>query len=319
VKTEIGSDINYAAELLKTDQIVAIPTETVYGLAANGTNEEAIQKIFEAKGRPKSNPLILHFPDIAAILPYVKEFPEELRNLAEKFWPGPLTVLLKKSILVPDLITAGHGRVAVRVPAHKLTLELLNKLSFPLAAPSANLYGKISPTRSKHVLNQLKGMIPYILEGGACQKGLESTIVGIENEQLIIYRLGSISIEAIEQVLGYKPLVHLSQEEAPLTSGMVKHHYAPSTPIYFIDSMIEIDKSETSGYIFFQNDFIGVSNKTILSEKGKLDEAAQKLYEALYLMDSKGLKKIYIERFPETELGRTINDRLKRATAKFEK
>ncbi len=319
MKTEIGSDLTYAAELLQSGKTVAIPTETVYGLAANGTNEEAIQKIFEAKGRPKSNPLILHFPNIEAILPYVKEFPEELRNLAGKFWPGPLTVLLKKSILVPDLITAGHSRVAVRVPAHKFTLELLNKLSFPLAAPSANLYGKISPTTSKHVLNQLEGMIPYILEGGACQKGLESTIVGIENEQLVIYRLGSISIEAIEQVLGYKPLIHLSQEEAPLTSGMVKHHYAPSTPIYFIDLMLEIDKSESSGYIFFQNDFIGVTNKTILSEKGELDEAAQKLYDALYLMDSKELKQIYIERFPETELGRTINDRLKRATAKFEK
>jgi len=180
VLTLIGTEFKKAIELLKNGELVAIPTETVYGLAANGTNERAIIKIYEAKGRPKTNPLILHFPNSEAILPYVLDFPEELKKLADVFWPGPLTLLLKKSELVPDIITAGQDRVAVRVPAHSVTLELLNNLSFPLAAPSANSYGKISPTKTEHVFNQLNGKIPYILEGGQCNKGLESTIVGME-------------------------------------------------------------------------------------------------------------------------------------------
>lgn len=319
MKTEIGTDLKKAIELLQLGELVAIPTETVYGLAANGTNELAVQKIFEAKGRPKTNPLILHFPNSQAILPYVHHFPDAFQKLAKSFWPGPLTILLNKSELVPNLITAGHNRVAVRVPSHPLTLELLRNLPFPLAAPSANTYGKISPTKAEHVYNQLNGKIKYILDGGFCNKGLESTIVGVENEKLAIYRLGSISIEQIEEVIGYKPYIHLSSDEAPLTSGMVKHHYAPSTPLYFIDSLEEIDKSDSSGFIFFNLDFIGVANKIILSELGNLDEAAKNLYHAMHLMDSKEFKQIYIQRFPESNLGRTINDRLKRATAKFEK
>ena len=192
-------------------------------------------------------------------------------------------------------------------------------MPFPLAAPSANPYGKISPTKTEHVFNQLNGKIPYILEGGPCNKGLESTIVGMENEEIIIYRLGSISIEEIENVLGYQPTIHQSSEESPLTSGMVKHHYAPSTPLFFIESINDIDTSNYSGFIFFQNDFIDVENKLILSETGNLNEAAQRLYDSLHLMDSKELKQIYIERFPDTGLGITINDRLNRATAKFTK
>ena len=317
--TLIGTEFKKAIELLKNGELVAIPTETVYGLAANGTNERAIIKIYEAKGRPKTNPLILHFPNSEAILPYVLDFPEELKKLADVFWPGPLTLLLKKSELVPDIITAGQDRVAVRVPAHSVTLELLNNLSFPLAAPSANSYGKISPTKTEHVFNQLNGKIPYILEGGQCNKGLESTIVGMENGKLTIYRLGSISIEDLEKVLNIKLIVNNTSDDTPITSGMVKFHYAPSTPLYFMDSLEKINKTDSSGFIFFQNDFLEVSNKIVLSERGNLEEAAKNLYNALHLMDSKEFNQIYIERFPECKLGRTINDRLKRATAKFEK
>jgi L-threonylcarbamoyladenylate synthase len=318
VKTEIGKDLEYAVKLLESNEVVSIPTETVYGLAAKGTSESAVSKIFKIKGRPKSNPLILHFPDSEAMTPYVQDFPEELKKLTDIFWPGPLTILLKKSELVPDLITAGHDRVAVRVPAHQVILELLNKLSFPLAAPSANPYGKISPTKTEHVYNQLNGKIPYILEGGPCKKGLESTIIGMENEKLKIHRLGSISVEDIEHIIGYKPIIEITSDDVPLTSGMVKYHYAPNTPIYFLDSAEEVDQSESSGFIFFQSDLLGVLNKTILSKSGNLNEAAQKIYDVLHRMDSKGFERIYIERFPDSDLGRTINDRLKRATAKFE-
>jgi L-threonylcarbamoyladenylate synthase len=317
VNTIIGTDIVHAAQLIKSGEVVAIPTETVYGLAANGINEHAIEKIFEAKGRPLSNPLILHFPNNQSITPYIVDFPVQLKKLASKFWPGPLTLLLNKSNLVPNIITAGHDRVAVRVPSHKLTLELLNHLNFPLAAPSANLYGNISPTKSEHVFNQLNEKISYILEGGACNKGLESTIVGMQDEKIIVYRLGSISLEEIEEEIEQKALIQISSDESPLTSGMVKHHYAPSTPLYFINSDTTLYESDSSGFIFFQNDFLNVEHKFILSENGNLNEAAHKLYDALHLMDSKKFKRIFIEHFPENQLGRTINDRLKRATSKF--
>ncbi len=319
MKTKVGSDLDYAIKLLNDEEIVAIPTETVYGLAANGLKETAIRKIFEAKGRPLTNPLILHFPNTEAILPFILELPEELKKITDKFWPGSLTVLLEKSNLVPDIITAGHQRVAVRIPNHSITLDLLSRLNFPLAAPSANPYGKISPTKSEHVLKQLAGKIPYILEGGFCNKGLESTIVGMEGNQVAIYRLGCISIEQIQKIIGYEPKLQITSENSPLTSGMVKHHYAPSTPLLFLDSDFKINNAKKTGFIFFQKDFIGVENKIILSVNGNLEEAAQNLYDALHSMDSEKLDLIYIERFPETELGRTINDRLKRATAKFEK
>jgi L-threonylcarbamoyladenylate synthase len=317
--TNTGTDSKTAIALLKKGEVVAIPTETVYGLAANGLDENAIKKIFEAKKRPITNPLILHFPDLKSINPYVTDFPAELKNLAAIFWPGPLTILLEKSDLVPDIITAGQKRVAVRVPAHSKTLELLKMLEFPLAAPSANPYGMISPTKAEHVLKQLTGKIPYVLDGGECKNGLESTIIGIENNELVIYRLGSISIEQIEETIGKTVLIKTHAETIPVTSGMVKHHYAPSTPLFFIEEKLELEESDNDGFIFFKEDFICVTEKIILSPSGNLEEAAQKLYDALHLMDQKKFNRIFIEKFPEFGLGRSINDRLNRATAKFEK
>ncbi len=319
MKTKIGIDINLAYELLVRGEVVAIPTETVYGLASNGLNEDAIKKIFEAKNRPLTNPLILHFSDIESIEPYVIDIPEELKNLTNQFWPGPLTILLKKNKLVPEIITAGQDRVAVRIPSHSTTLELLKKLNFPLAAPSANPYGMISPTRVEHVFNQLSGKIPYILDGGECNNGLESTIVGMENNEVIIYRLGSISVEQIEEVIVKNVNLKTHSETLPVTSGMVKHHYAPSTPLFYIDEHLKNSESSNDGFIFFKEDFLGVNEKLILSPSGLLEEAAQKLYDALHLMDQKKFNRIFIEKFPEFGLGRSINDRLNRATAKFEK
>lgn len=317
METGLGNDLDLAITLLEKGEVVAIPTETVYGLAANGLNDSAIQKIFTAKNRPLTNPLILHFPDIDAILQYVDEFPAELQKLTSELWPGPLTILLKKSKLVPDIITAGQDRVAVRIPSHPITLELLKKLNFPLAAPSANPYGMISPTKPQHVLQQLSGRISYILDGGECKKGLESTIIGVENGEIILYRFGSISVETIENITNQKVIVKNHSENIPVTSGMVKHHYAPSTPLYFIDEhKINIDK-ENDGFIFFKEDFLGVNHKIILSESGDLEEAAQRLYDSLHLMDHKNYRKILIDKFPNIGLGRSINDRLQRATSKF--
>jgi L-threonylcarbamoyladenylate synthase len=318
VKTEIGQDIQRAISFLKQGETVAIPTETVYGLAADATNEDALLKIFEAKGRPTSNPLILHFPSIESIFPYVSEFPETLLKLASQFSPGPLTFILPKSSLVPSLITAGQDTVAVRVPEHAMTLELLRTIDFPIAAPSANRYGGISPTTAEHVQSQLDGRIPYILNGGACQTGLESTIIGLAHEKVIVYRLGGISIESLSESLGYEPEVKNEMHHGVITSGMVKYHYATETPLYFMDSN-QMEFQETDGVILFSPEKISALSieSFVLSKNGDMNEAAKNLYAALHEMDKRNCKRIFIEEFPNVGLGKTMNDRLKRATAKF--
>lgn len=319
MKTPTGTDVKRCVDLLQKGQVVALPTETVYGLAANGLDESAVKKIFEAKQRPLSNPLILHFLHAEAILPYVTDFPKELQHLAQQFWPGPLTLLLPKSILVPEVITAGNVKVAVRVPSHPLFREVLSQLDFPLAAPSANLYGTISPTEAAHVSEQMQQRIPYVLDGGSCNHGLESTIIGLEKDAIIVYRLGSIPIEAIVDATKLPVFVKNHSGAQPLTSGMVKYHYSPDTPFYFFD--IHVTPEKNAGFIFFNKTRAAfpIENQFILSETSNMEEAAQKLYAAMHAMDQKGFSQLFIERFPEAGLGKTINDRLNRATAKYEK
>ena len=318
METIITKDISFACEILKTGEVVAVPTETVYGLAANGLNLAAVKKIFEAKARPFNNPLILHFANEQQIEPYILDFPPILKQLTAVFWPGPLTVLLPKSNLVDDLITGGKAQVAIRIPSHPNFHALLQQVDFPLAAPSANLYGRVSPTNAEHVYNQLNGKIPLILDGGPCEKGIESTIIGMENEQVIVYRLGSISIEEIALHLGEVPQIKNEATENGIASGMVKYHYAPRTPLYFYDgSSTHLDQN--NGYIFFKEcpNNTKIENAIVLSETSDLQEAARKLYSALHEFDERGFHHIYIERFPEQGLGATLNDRLNRATEKF--
>lgn len=319
VKTDIGQDIACAISFLKQGETVAIPTETVYGLAADAMNEDAITKIFEAKGRPTSNPLILHFPSIEAIYPYVTEFPDTLLQLATQFCPGPLTFILPKSTLVPSLITAGQDTVAVRVPEHPMTLELLRSIDFPIAAPSANRYGGISPTTAQHVSSQLNERIPYILDGGACQTGLESTIIGLAEGKVIVYRLGGIPLEELTNCLGYIPEVKNEVHEGVRTSGMVKYHYATETPLHFLRKQDQEYKDSEGTILFSKKGAQTTSlNTYFLSEDGDLNEAAKNLYAALHDMDQRQFTQIFIEEFPNTGLGKTMNDRLKRATAKFD-
>ncbi len=317
MKTSVGQDIEHAIALLKNGEVVGIPTETVYGLAADSTNEDAVLKIFEAKGRPTSNPLILHFPSLEAIEPYVLHFPKELAALAEVFCPGPITFILPKSTLVPFLITAGQESVAVRIPDHPLTLSLLQQLDFPLAAPSANRYGGISPTKAEHVFHQLNERIPYILDGGACQTGLESTIVGMQDQKVIVYRLGGISIERLEQVLGYLAEVKNELHHGVRTSGMVKYHYATETPLYFMEHRSKETSSNEGRILFKRSNNVVSAHDFYLSDSGDIDEAAKNLYAALHEMDGRGFDRIFIEQFPNEGLGKTMNDRLRRATAKF--
>jgi L-threonylcarbamoyladenylate synthase len=229
--------------------------------------------------------------------------------------------LLAKSSLVPGIITAGLDRVGVRVPAQPLVKELLQSLNFPLAAPSANLYGMISPTQASHVYKQLQGRIPYILDGGACENGIESTIVGIENEQVIVYRLGGVSSEQLASVIGYVPQLKNHSESQPLTSGMVKHHYAPNTPFAYLKQDFVFEENKNDGFILLKDNRpeIPIGQKCILSDSGDLNEAAQNLYAAMHLMDQKNYSILFIERFEEIGIGISMNDRLNRATKKFEK
>jgi len=321
VKTKTGTNINEAISLLERGEIVAIPTETVYGLAGNGTDEKAIQKIYKAKKRPLSNPLILHFSNLENLSNYVKKLPEHAKILAEQFWPGPLTLLLDKSDAIPDLVNSGNRRVAVRIPKHEMTLKLLSKIDFPLAAPSANLYGRISPTKVEHVLNQLNQIIPYVLNGGDCNNGIESTIVGFDENSPMIYRLGAITVEQIESCLGQKVNIHnhIIQNSGPDASGMVKFHYAPRTPMYNIEQISTKEDTSNFGYIGFDtlNFLIPAENQFLLSEDGDLRIASKNLYHAMHHMDQKHFEKIFICDFPNEELGRSMNDRIKKAIAKF--
>ena len=321
IQTEIGTDLKKAKLLLDASEIISIPTETVYGLAANGKNPIAIAKIYAAKKRPLSNPLILHYKDASSAFQDVTTIPKEAEILAEKFWPGPLTMLLPKSKNIPDAVTSGKSRVAIRVPRHELCLSLLNALDYPIAAPSANLYGRISPTSSAHVHEQLNERIPYILDGGICEKGIESTIRGFENNHVLIYRLGSISIEAIEACIRKKVHINnkIEDKKAPQASGMVKHHYAPNTAMFSIVQKHKEKDLSNCGFIGFDTlhpDF-PVENQFLLSKNGNIDTAAKELYRSFHVMDANKFKSIYIEFMPESGIGSAINDRIKRAIQKY--
>lgn len=315
MNTEIGTDLNKALTLLQSGQTVGVPTETVYGLAADANNDDAVLDIFKAKGRPTSNPLILHFASVAQALPYIEGFPEVFQQLASVFCPGPLTFIVPKSSLVSTLITGGQDTVAIRFPKHPALQELLTELGRPLAAPSANLYGQLSPTTASHVHEQLSGRIPYILDGGACWEGLESTIIGLENARVLIYRHGGITTEALAEVLGYSPAAKVHEHSGVLTSGMVKHHYATQTPLFL--GYKPSDESQNALQITIGKNELITGPHLVLSQDAALTEAARNLYAALHEADAAQVQKIYVEPFPNHGLGLAMNDRLSRAAAKF--
>jgi L-threonylcarbamoyladenylate synthase len=316
MNTELGTDLLKALRLIQAGQAVAVPTETVYGLAADANNEEAVLSIFAAKGRPSSNPLILHFDELTTALPYTAVFPEIFQKLYQAFSPGPLTFIVPKSSLVSGLITGGQDTVAIRFPKHPVLQELLQQLGRPLAAPSANLYGQLSPTSALHVEAQLAGRIPYILDGGSCNEGLESTIIGLIDDQVVVYRYGSITPEALSDVLGYLPAAKVHAEGGVLTSGMVKHHYATQTPL-FLGFRPAAETPQTAVQITIGPNQTVTGPHLILSKNASLIEAARNLYAVLHHADSLGLAQIYVESFPNDGLGLAMNDRLARAAAKF--
>lgn len=318
----IGQDIKRAAELLKNGEVVAIPTETVYGLAANALDSEAVKRIFGTKERPMTNPLIIHLPSLAAAQKYIQELPPLAIKLAKVFCPGPLTMVLPKKAIVPDLVTANLPNVAIRIPNHSLTLELLETIDFPLAAPSANPFGYISPTTATHVDNQLGEKIPYILDGGLCQKGLESTIVSFQNDKVVVYRLGAIALEELAEVVGNDNLILDNLKlEKPLSPGMLPYHYSPHTSLYLTDNL-EKDilnyNPEKIGIITLSKiiSIVPRKHQIQLSETNNLKIAGHLLYNAMHELDALGLDAIFVEKMPDESIGKTMNDRLKRAAYK---
>ena len=313
----ITSDINLAIESLKKGNVIAIPTETVYGLAGNAFAESSVNKIFKIKNRPSFNPLIVHIPNPKYINKIAQNIPKIAQKLSKHFWPGPLTLVLEKQKHISDIVTAGKPTVAVRVPNHKLTLDLLSKLPFPLVAPSANPFGFTSPTSADHVIEYFADKIDLILDGGVSLKGIESTIIGFENDNAVLYRHGSIPIEEIEKITG-KVEIKNKNNLSPEAPGMLKRHYAPKTKIVFSNDFIKSIKS-------YPNKKIGILclkriekipksvHQEVLSSDGNLNEAAKNLYAALHKLDRLNLDLILTSNVPEYELGRSINDRLRRA------
>jgi L-threonylcarbamoyladenylate synthase len=290
----------------------------VYGLAGNALNLQAVTRIFETKNRPTFDPLIVHSCSIEKIRHFVREIPPAGLKLAQKFWPGPLTLLLPKTDVVPDLVTSGLDTVAVRVPAHPLTRQLLNQLEFPLAAPSANPFGYVSPTQAVHVQAQLGDKIPYILDGGPCTVGIESTIVGFQEGTSVIYRLGGIAVEDIEKVVG-RVVIMAHSSSNPKAPGMLKSHYAPLKPVHTggLPELLSRHTPKHIGVLAFQHtdDRIPAQNQFILSSTGSTAEAAQRLFAGMRYLDSLPVDIIFAQLLPEKELGRAVNDRIRRAAA----
>lgn len=315
---ETGTDLLKAKALLEKDELVAIPTETVYGLAGNALSEKALLTIFETKNRPQFDPLIVHVASIDQARELVTDFSPAAEKLAKEFWPGPLTLLLKKKNIIPDLATSGLDTVGIRCPDHPLTLSLLRTLSFPLAAPSANPFGYVSPTQASHVNDQLGNQIGYILDGDASSVGIESTIVGFVDDTPVIYRLGGLSIEKIESIVG-KADIQINSSSNPKAPGQLKSHYAPGKRVRLGNLELLLKESHESriGVIAFQHTVHGIdpSLQIVLSPTGSVVEAARNLFRALREMDKKPVDIILAEQVPEAGLGRAINDRLQRAAA----
>lgn len=312
----VGTSTATAAKLLSDGKLVAIPTETVYGLAGNALDVDAVVSIFEAKGRPRFDPLIVHVPSWKRATDYLREVPPNAEVLARHFWPGPLTLLLPKKQIIPDIVTSGLNRVGMRCPDHPLTRALLSGLTFPLAAPSANAFGYVSPTTADHVKHQLGRKIPYILDGGPCRVGIESTIVGWEEKQAVIYRLGGISVEQLEALIG-PVTVRAHSSSQPQAPGQLEKHYAPAKPFFLgdIDEQIQKHQLKNPGILTFRTPRAEYPTQFVLSTSGDLHEAARNLFGMLRALDQLDIDAVVAEGVPERGLGRAINDRLRRAAA----
>jgi len=314
------SAIRQGAERIRQGGVVAFPTETVYGLGANALHAEAVARIFTIKNRPEFDPLIVHVAERDTVHGLATEVPAPIMTLMDRFWPGPLTVVLPKRDCVPDLVTAGLPTVAIRMPAHPMALDLIHQAEVPIAAPSANLFGCISPTCAAHVRDQLGDRVELILDGGFCQVGVESTIVTYDSGTVVLLRPGGITLEALTEVAGEVRVAH-PHDERPQSPGRLLRHYAPRTPLRLREQAGAPEQPGRTGLLALRpsrwDDQYTLAE--ILSPEGSLPEAATRLFAALRRLDGAGLDRIEAVPAPEQGLGRAINDRLRRAAQRTEK
>ncbi len=314
---QIGTDVQEAKRYLGAGNVVGMPTETVYGLAGNAFNPDAVLTIFRVKNRPSFDPLIVHTDSIAGAEAFVTAIPEPARRLAAAFGPGPGTPPLPNPPRYPVRVRVARPTVAVRVPDHALTLDLLGQLAFPLAAPSANPFGYISPTTAGHVADQLGDQVPYILDGGPSNVGLESTIVGFDDGQTTIFRLGGLAIEQIERIVG-PVLVCTHSTSNPKAPGMLSSHYAPRKPLVLLQPGQRPHPNLRAGALVVRELFEGIpaGQQRVLSPTGDLAEAAKNLFAHLRTLDALDTDIIYAESLPAQGLGLAMNDRLRRASVR---
>ena len=308
-----SENLDRAAALLRRGGVVAFPTETVYGLGANAFDARAVARIFEIKARPAFDPLIVHVSDEAMLERVAENVPAIARKLIAAFWPGPLTIVLHKRTNVPDLVTAGLPTVAVRMPAHPIARTLIERAETPIAAPSANPFGYLSPTQAAHVERMLGDRVDCIIDGGVTEHGVESTIVMLEPQPALL-RHGAIPVEAIEASIG--PLARdLPDEARPLAPGRLARHYSPRIPIRIVDDPARVPESERAGaaLLAFRAPVPGYFEARVLSAAGDLREAAAHLFEYLHELDASGASRIDAERVPKDGIGIAIMDRLQRA------
>ncbi len=307
------ANITRAAELLRAGKLVALPTETVYGLGADAANPDAVRQIFAAKGRPADHPLIVHLADAEQLTAWAREIPKEAIALARAFWPGPLTLILKKEAEVCDLVTGGQDTVGLRVPDHPAALALLRAFGGGVAAPSANRFGRISPTTAQHVQEELGEAVAMILEGGACEVGLESTILDLSRGEPVILRPGMIGRAAIAAVIGRQPRLRHEAEAAPRVSGALAAHYAPRTPMRIV-SREEIATAPADCAVLTR---AGESDagRHAMSIDAPFDAHgyAHDLYANLRALDASGAREILVERLPDGSEWEAVHDRLGRA------
>lgn len=319
IKSVSDAVIDEAATLIKAGECVAIPTETVYGLAADACNGEAVAKIYDIKGRPSFNPLISHFDSLSMLQDYV-DLNDTALALAAAFWPGPMTLIVKRSenCKISEIVTAGLDTIAVRVPAHKTAQKIIRASGTPLAAPSANASGEVSPTAATHVQDSLGSKVKLIVADGSAKIGLESTVIDVTGAEAIILRPGSITAEDCADVLGYSVIIDLGDTDTPKSPGQLLKHYAPSTPV----RLKSYDLKEGESLLAFgSTKFMPVSRLPDthilnLSETGDLYEAASNLFGYLRKLDKLNATAIAVMDIPNQGVGIAINDRLKRAAEK---
>lgn len=320
ISLDLLSQIEEAALIIRDGGLVAFPTETVYGLGANALNPVAVAKIFEMKERPSFDPLIVHIANVEELKQLTIIQDDRVYQLAEHFWPGPLTIVLPKSKLIPDIVSSGLPTVAIRMPDNKIALELIRKSGCPIAAPSANKFGRLSPVKAGHVKKQLPG-VDFVIDGGAANVGIESTIIAIENNTCIILRPGAITAADIEKAMPGKFTFSTKKTGGNISPGMLKSHYSPAKPLHIIKDL-KTSFPASSGLILHGKKELNYEVEKIIytSEDYNLPEIAANLFSALHTMEeSESVNQIYIEAVEPAGLGIAIMDRIKKAAYQYRK